>query len=631
MAPRTAKRTGRKPAQPQRKLVPQKADSSQWIILALLVLAPLVTFAPVCWSDFTTWDDNLNVSRNPFLNPPSLEGVGHFWVSPHMALYIPVTYTVWGIVAAAAHLDTPDTSGISLNPSIFHLANLLVHVVAVLAAYQLLLALTRRRWPACAGALLFALHPVQVESVAWVAGMKDVLCGMFSLLALWQYVRFAQLSPALDDAGLQPASQRWGHYVLATLLLVLAMLSKPSAMTIPAAALVLDRWMVGRAWRPIAASLLPWAALALACAIVTHLVQPVPVPPDGGRIWARPLLAGAAVAFYLYKLVAPVWLAVQYHYSPQVLLAGRWLYVAWMIPAVLAVALWLVRRRVPWLVVAAGLFVIPILPVLGLVPFQFERYSLTADHYLYVAMIGPALALAFVLSLLHRASLKIASGVCMAVLITVAVRSELQTLNWRDTRTLFEHELAVNPDSDAADNQLAQLALDENHPAEAERLALNSIDSRPDQSEAYDLMGNAKVRQKHLDEAATWFRKTLDRDPTNYAAWTSLGGLAAEHDPQEAISLFRKAIEIEPTYESAHLNLATALAKTNRPREAVDEARTAVRLAPSDSKAHRTLGLLLLGTGRADLAANELREALRLDPNQPDVRNFLSQIPGHRP
>ena len=598
MANRTVKPARRNTSGPQRPGTPPKPESGRWAVAALLAFTTFATYVPVCWSDFTTWDDNLNVSRNPYLNPPSMEGVAHFWSTPHMALYIPVTYTVWGLLASVAGLDTPDAAGIALNPSIFHVANLIVHVVAVLAAYQLLLALTRRRWPACAGALLFALHPVQVESVAWVAGMKDVLCGMFSLLALWQYVEFARIDQGTEDAAPLLAGRRWVHYGLATVMLILAMLSKPSAMTVPAAALVLDRWIIHRSWGKIVASLWPWAIFAGACAFVAHLVQPVPIPPDGGRVWARPLLAGAALAFYVYKLVAPVSLVVQYHYSPQVLLAGKWVYVAWLIPMALAAGVWLAWKRAPWVSVSAALFVIPILPVLGLVPFQFERYSLTADHYLYVAMIGPAAALAFALSLLRPSMLGIAGGICAAGLTALATRSEFQTLHWHDTQTLFEHTLAVNPDSDAADNQLAQIALDQDRPREAERLARDSIRSRPDQGDAYDILGNALARQKRLPEAVQIYRTTLEKDPDNYAALTSLGAVVAPQNLPEAVRLFRKAITIEPTYEKAHLNLAIALAQSNKIGDAMHEAELAVRLNPSDPQARRILDVLIGAGGR---------------------------------
>ena len=626
MANPSAKRSARRRAAPQAAIV--KHDPGRWAVAAVLVIATLVTFGRVCGADFTTWDDNLNVSRNVYLNPPTLAGLAHFWVSPHMALYVPITYTVWSVLAAVARVDTPDPTGIWLNPFDFHAANLLVHLIAVLIAYQLLLSLTHRRWPSCAGALLFALHPVQVESIAWVAGMKDVLCGMFSLLALWQYVQFAQEQPDPDRSP--PAPRSWLHYGLATASLVLAMLSKPSAMVVPFAALVLDRWIIGRSWQRIATALWPWALLSLACAIVATLVQPVASPPDGGRIWARPLLAGAGVAFDLYKLVLPISLAVQYHYSPQVLLAGRWIFVAWTIPFSIAIGLWLLRRRARWLVVSAALFVIPTLPVLGFVPFQFERLSLTADHYLYLSMSGPALALAFWLSLLSSRWLKLGRGLAAVGLTLLAIRSNLQTAYWENTQTLFEHELAVNPSSEVAYNNLATLALDQHQPESAklaEQLAQASIRSNPNQAEAYSTLGNALVRQHRDREAFAPYRTAIQNDPDAYPALTSLSALLAQ-DKQfpEAMRLCTRAIEIEPTYEKAHLNMAVMLANQNRLGDAIKEATIAVQLDPADAQAQSTLGNLLKGAGRSREAAERLREALRLNPNLVGARQALESL-----
>jgi tetratricopeptide (TPR) repeat protein len=325
-------------------------------------------------------------------------------------------------------------------------------------------------------------------------------------------------------------------------------------------------------------------------------------PADGGRLWSRPLLAGAAVAFDLYKLVAPISLAVQYHYSPQALLAGRWIFYAWTIPAAIAVVLWLVRKRARWLLVAAALFVIPTLPVLGLVPFQFERLSLTADHYLYVSMIGPALALAFGLSLLPRKWLKLAMGISYAGLALLAVRSYVQTGYWQNTQTLFEHELAVNPYSEVAYNNLATLALEQNRPESpkiAEQLARASIRADPNQAEAYVTLGNAMVRQQRELEAFAPYRTAIQNDPNAYPALTSLSALLAQSKQfPEAMRLCARAIQIEPTYEKAHLNMAVMLANQNRLGEAVKEASIAVQLNPADAQAQRTLGLLLKAVAR---------------------------------
>lgn len=624
MTSRTAKRSARKPA----PLIAAQAEGKavRWWILAILVIATLAAYVSLCGCDFTTWDDNQNVSQNPYFNPPSIQGIAHFWVTPHMFLYIPVTYTVWGVLAAIAQLDQPDPSGIWLNPAIFHFANVMVHLLAVLAAYQLLLALTRKPWPACAGALLFALHPVQVESVAWVAGMKDVLCGFFSLCCLWQYVRFAQ-QDAEDSIEETSSHVRWTHYGIATAALVLAMLSKPSAMTVPLAAAVLDRWVVRRRWMRIGVALWPWAVLALACAIEAHLVQPAGASFDAGRLWQRPLLMGAALAFYLYKLLFPLHLAIQYNYSPHILLAGRWIYFAWLIPALLTLIIWLARRRAPWLLAAAAIVFFSVLPVLGLVPFQFERLSLTSDHYLYFAMIGPALAVAFGLTYLKGRSLRWIGGLYAAIIVLLAVRSALQTSYWRDTQTLFEHEVAVNPQSDLGYNKLASLALERNDIADAEALTEKSLAVRRDQSGAYLMWGNIMARKGQTAQAAQAFRTALAYDRDNDAAMASLAGaLAQQGQLDEAMQLCRRAIEIEPSNFNAHLNLAIMLGRQNRVHEGLSEAQQAVAYGRGNAKAHEILGILLLQSGKPRDAVPELEEALRLDPNIPGARQVLSSI-----
>lgn len=187
-APKTKRRPSvRGPENPPRK----SWLDNQWLPLVFLIIATFAVFAPVCGSEFVAWDDNLNVSKNPSFNPPTIETVAEYWKGPYLDLYIPVTYTIWGLLAAVAQVSVPDAMGIRLNPYVFHTANLLVHLTAVLAAYALLRRLIGRQWPALAGAMLFAIHPLQVEPVAWVTGLKDVLSGMLTIAALWQYVCYA--------------------------------------------------------------------------------------------------------------------------------------------------------------------------------------------------------------------------------------------------------------------------------------------------------------------------------------------------------------------------------------------------------------------------------------------------------
>jgi tetratricopeptide (TPR) repeat protein len=611
---------------------PSDAHRNGWIVPIILIIAAVAAFFPVLGHDFTTWDDYSNVARNPRLNPATVDGVLYFWSHPHMAIYIPLTYTVWGGLATIAHVDMPDEFGITLNPSIFHGANLLIHIVAALFAYQLLKTLVGRRGPAAVGSLLFLLHPVQVEPVAWVAGLKDVLCGMLSLLALWQYVVFAKAS----ESESPPTASRLA-YVAATAAFILALLAKPSATTVPLCAAMIDRFLVGRSWKRIGIALLPWLILAAGCAVVAKTAQPVELPPDGGRLWARPLLAGAAIAFYLFKLIYPRWLAVQYHYSPMVLMAGKWIWFGWIIPATIATAVWLGRKRRPWLVAAGGIFVAATLPVLGLVPFQFERLSLVADHYLYVAMLGPAIVVAYWLSVAKGPRRKIGFALSAIVLVMLGIRTHLQTRYWRDTVTLFDHELAVNPFSEAGFNSLAAYDMKFEHPQVDEQLARKSIRVQPEQEEAYVTLAGALFAEHRVDEAIAMYRFALKNDPTNPIILNDLALALAPHEApgastrpdeaarlDEAIRLCRRSLEINNESASTHRNLAVMLSRQGNMAEALRESEKAMQLDPNDAEAHTNLGFLLYFSGRKQEAAGQFNEALRLDPTSAKARQGMA-------
>ena len=180
---------------------------SRWIVPLLIACATCAVFAVTLSCDFVSWDDKDNLFKNPSFNPPTLAAVARYWVDAYLDLYIPLTYSVWGMLATIAWSPAPDSHGIQLNPQVFHAANLCVHLVAVGSAYALLRRLTGRRWPAAVGALLFAIHPLQVEAVAWATGMKDVLCGALSLISLHQYVCFAE---ARRDGS--ERKRGWVHY-----------------------------------------------------------------------------------------------------------------------------------------------------------------------------------------------------------------------------------------------------------------------------------------------------------------------------------------------------------------------------------------------------------------------------------
>lgn len=473
----------------------------------LLVIVTLVAFAPLMTAEFTTWDDPETIAQNPRLLSPSLENLLWFWDPrhPYMDLYVPVTYTVWSALAMVAWSPSP-AGDIELNPWIFHGANVLFHVVAALAAMaalRRLLEITHehsrhvsqkevpegprtsdaairasddvgaRRWAgaggifsqstvgisALLGASLFALHPTQVESVGWASGTKDVLWGMFSLLALWQYLCYVKPDTTTDDAAPRPPSTR--HYVWATVFFVLAMLSKPTAVVLPAIAAVIDVLLVGRPVRQVARTTALWFLLTVPIILEGRYAQPAEfadryTPP----LHARPLIAADALAWYAGKTALPIDLGLHYRRDPLTVVQHGWHLWTWIVPAAILAAALVLRRRAPWVLAGALVACLAVAPVSGIVPFDFQTYSTVSDHYMYLYMIGPALIVAFALRAVAErrpAVFRVVAGGAGVMLVVLGTLSFLQSRTWRDSGALFRQALRVNERSWLAHTMLGAI------------------------------------------------------------------------------------------------------------------------------------------------------------------------------
>jgi tetratricopeptide (TPR) repeat protein len=597
------------------------------------VLASLATFVPICGHDFTNWDDNVNVTHNPLLNPPTATSLLYFWEHPYQKLYIPLTYTAWWLLARIARVDAPDMHGIWLNPYIFHAANLLLHICVCLVVFQLLRLLTMRRWAACAGALLFALHPLQVESVAWVTGLKDLSCGLLSMVALWQFVIFAREGSASHPPGAKAVgrSSRHLHYAAATVALVGAMLCKPSAVTVPIIAATIDRLILQRRWRQIAVALVPWLAVSVAFTAISIWVQPN-VAGSPSPLWTRPLIAADALAFYIGKLLAPIRLAAIYPHSEQQVLASPLVYVTWVAPAAMAFIAWRFRRTAPWAAAGALIFLAALLPVLGLAPFEYESISTVADRYVYLAMLGPGLALAGLLSWLHvrasRRTVRYMAAGCVCGIATLAVLSARQAQDWQDSKTLFTHVLALDPRNDVAYCNLAADALANGRPVEAERDARRAAELFPGRPNNGITLGIALQSLGRHAEAAAEFLKVSQAHPDNVIALTYLASeLARSGHQAQAMAVCRAALRIGPNFPDAHRLMATLLSAQNKVAEALPEAAEAVRLDPSVAANHLTYGKLLAATGHSDEAEQQFAAARAINPGGRDADNDGSAQP----
>ena len=609
----------------------------------VLVLATMAVFWPVIGHEFLAYDDPGDVFENPYLQARSLDNLLHFWRYPYASLYTPLTYTLYAMAAwAPALLTTNPSAVVVFDPRIFHSFNLLLHLLSVLMVWRILnLLLCRTRltgirpadnnnalpaeWAACGGALLFAIHPIQVEPVAWVAGFKDVLFGLLSLVAIWHYMRFV-------DAKMPPDTDRplraWVHYGLATGAFILALLAKPTAVVLPVIVWLLTAWVWRRSWREHIAGLSAWFIIALAWGILTRWVQPGTYLDFEPPVWARPLIAGDAVLFYLYKLALPLRFGPDYGRTPQAVLKDGWLFFTGLVPFALAGCLWWKRKQLSWLVTAAGLFVVSLLPVLGLLSFAFQRNSTVADRYVYLAILGPALALAWGLT---RFPKKIAA-ICGAIVLGLfALRSAWQVPYWDDTVTFYEHALRINANSYLAHVNLGSTLIEQGQDVEGIRHITEALRIVPESPTAHLNLGNALMRQGKLEEAIHHYNESLRIVPTYARAHTNLGrALAKQGRYDAAIKHHTEALRIAPEFAGAHTNLANVLARQGKFEEAEQHYTEALRLKPGYAKAHSNFGVALAIQKRFDEAQHHFSEALRLEPDSARAHANLAGVLLHQ-
>jgi hypothetical protein len=400
--------------------------------------------------------------------------------------------------------------------------------------------------------LVFAIHPIQVEPVGWMSGLKDVLSGLLALVALWQYLVFAKA-----DAQ-QPGSGRRSTLVLASAAFVLAMLAKPSAMTLPVIAVWVDYWIFRRPLKRVAPLIGGWLALSLVCAVVAKLCQPAPVTAVI-PIWIRPFLATDSLAFYLYKIIWPANLCINYDRRAVEMIHRHSIFITWIVPLAIAAALFIWRKSARPYIAAAGILLFAVAPVLSLVSFDFQDYSINADHYLYVAMLGVGLAVAWALR-------SVKSGAAMMTIIALLVLilgviSFRQATTWHDGVTLFTHTLAVNPRSGVAYENLASAALREHQIDKSISLSLKAVALRPRDSVPHTNLGVAYDLSGRKEEAKREYLEAIRLEPNKPNAYSSLAAmLASMGQVEEAIPIYEQALKLDPDFRDARIGLQSALA-----------------------------------------------------------------------
>jgi protein O-mannosyl-transferase len=572
---------------------------------ALIVLAGWLAVSPALRGDWL-WDDH-EIRDNPDM--ASLAGLGRAWVSPAANDYYPVETTfLW----AGRRLWGDAPAG-------YHAANLLLHLAGALLVWRLLGRLGVR-W-AWAGGLVFAAHPLAVESVAWISEVKNTLSLPLLLLSLLAYLNV--------DRGRHPAPS----YLASLILFLAALLSKSSVVMFPVVLLAFAWWRRGRVgWADLRA-LVPFLVLAAALGLVTVHFQAARAIRD----WHVPAIglperiadAGLSLGFYAWKSVLPAGLMPVYPGWPGMPAAAAG-FAVWLVFAVVVIAL--ARRPGPGRAAAFGLacFSLNLLPVLGFVPMSFQHIAPVADHFAYVSLVAVAGLAAAGLGAIRPAWPRLAATLAVAGALVASSRAHSRIFTSQET--LWRANAALNPDSAIVRTNLGFVLHAagklgesvENYKAAAR---LNPADGEIEDELAGVLAaaGLQSEANAHLARAVADYRRDLREHPDLHDTHGRLGiALAALGRGPEAAEELEKAVRLDPNSFKVRNNLANVLVGLpGRLPEALEHYEAAVRMEPGNALVHANLGYALLASGRPGEAVRHYEEAVRLDPGSPDWHNNL--------
>ncbi len=649
--------------EPSDSRVGQSARRAQLAAPLVLLALVLAVFGRAAMFDFLSWDDGYHVTQNPWLNPPSAAGLAHLWDKPYFGLYAPVAYTVFAAEAQISHSLagmglTSSENAAALQPWIFHTGSVLLHAINVLLVFRLLRRLSGATWSAAAGAALFALHPLQVEAISWISETRGLLSTLFSLVAI-QLMLPVTTATSGHNRGWIAAIK----VSLATICYLAALCSKPTAAVVPALVLVIAwGWrassteaVVGRRSRTIAwfTLLFVWAIVGVRFAVVTSQLQHHDTLSSALPWYVRPVAALANSGFYLGKLCLPVGLAPDYGWRTPVMGVANWRYTWCLAPALLIVLMVLMRRRMDrrwWAAIAIAL--VAVAPTIGLVPSAFQAISFVADRYFYLAMLGPALALAMWLAADSRSSHSISADtlsrqqrrrmvvapvpvarsrgrwpVALAILTLCGVMSLVQAGHWRNDTTVSTRMLEVNRASFVALTQRGHWAARSGDEATATENYRRALAANPNYPLAWFNWGVLHLRQRQWNTAVRNFERARELDPTDVMTATNLGRALIEARRYErAVAVLAGAVAREPDCALAQATLGDAYLQRREFEKATNCLNAAIALQPNLADAWYLLGCAEREQKRPTAAGTALATALKFNPQLAAAHYGLGEL-----
>lgn len=587
------------------------------LICAALALVTFALYWRVQWNDFINYDDNVYIAENLHvlrgINGPDVKWA---FTTGYTGYPHPVT---WLSHQLDYQLYGPWAGG-------HHLTSVAVHTVNVLLLFLFLWRTTRGIWQSAFVAAIFAVHPLHVESVAWIAERKDVLCSLFFLLTLHAYASYAE-------------KRSRGQYVLALVFFALGLLSKPMIVTLPLILLLLDYWPLGRmplgatkhnwgvsgAVRGLIWEKIPFVLLAVVWSLITFFIQKESGDVAGiAKIGIITRVANAVVSYatYLWETFWPHNLAVFYPYLQQLpwpVVVGAAALLAFI--SVVAVA---GRRSFPYFIVGWLWFLGMLMPVIGVIQAGAQA---RADRYTYLPQIGLIVAFSWAISdlsksWLYRRSLFVAAAAIALTLL--AARAWRQAAVWHDSESLWRHALAVTNNNDTAHTQLCDALVRKGRIDEAISQAEMALQIRPNSPEAHSNLAIALSQKGEIDLALLHFQRVLEIKPDRPKLHYNMATVLAEKGQLDAAILhYERELQIQPAFAEAHNNLGTALMGKGELDDALVHFQKALRVNPRLPKVHYNAAVVLLRKGERDEAIEHLQKELQINPASTEAHNKL--------
>jgi tetratricopeptide (TPR) repeat protein len=582
---------------------------------AILVAISLGLYAQTLGFPFVNWDDPLYVTQNQRVQAGlSKEGIEWAFSETNLINWHPLTWV--------SHMLDCQLYG--LDPGGHHATNVILHALNTLLIFVLFTSLTHAPWRSAAVALLFSIHPLHVESVAWVSERKDLLSTFLGLLSTWAYVAYAR------RGGID-------RYLLAALLLSLALMSKAMVVTLPFVFLLLDYWPLRRHFSiGLLAEKIPLFLLSVATSAVTFIVQDrAGLMETEGPLPIVARLANALVSYatYIGKTLWPSGLAMFYPH-PYIPESGGVPLAAWQIvgaaAVLIAITAVVVRLRDHrWTVFGWCWFLGTLVPVIGIVQVGHQAMS---DRYMYLPSIGLFVMIAWggaeiIGSLRSRFGYTYAAmGVVGAALVALTATSWLQTRHWRSSMALFEHAIEVVPRNPTIRYNVANRLRDRGEIDAAIAHYRLALEATPNSSQLNVNLANVLRRQGEVEEALVLYRRAVEADPDNVLAHTNLGSAYRSLGRfDDAERHYRIALQAGPD-KTALYNLANLLQAREEYSEAVDRYREALAIDANDPRIHNNLGNALFSSGDLDAAEQHFRASTRIAPKYYRAYNNLGMV-----